>query len=188
MEEHAIAEDLAGQDDDMYGGGGTVDKAALSKLAEYICIESDAVSNLLAEHTRRNEALRQAKTDFYDMCVEAGHGKFDTIAGPHTFGGLSITPNITDKYGRGTGVEDDTMFEFLRANGLGDLIKEKVHHSSLHKPMRVFVEQGGKIADVTTTDRDGNEGTGPVINYWQEKGCRLNNKGKFLLSIAQAGN
>ena len=180
MDEHDVAENLAGTDNDMYDEP-SIDMDAVSVLAEHIAVESDRLADLKSEHTRGCEALKQAKTDLYDMGVASGIMKFTTV------NGLSISLNIKTKYGRGRGVDDDTIFMFLRANNLGDIIKETIHHGTLNSAMKEFIEAGGVIPNVNTIDKDGNEGNGPAINNWEEKGCRMNNYGKFLLGLAKKG-
>ena len=176
LEEHAIAEGLAGTDDDIYGGDDDLfDMEAATTLGEHIAIETVACEELKSEHSRRVEQLKQAKEDLYNRAKAAGMEKFTTT------GGLSLSLSLKTKYGKGKGVNDDQLFGFLRGANMGDIIKETVHHGTLGSAMKEFVESGGEFPDVATFDKEGNESNGPVINTWDEKGVRLNNKGKFVI-------
>jgi hypothetical protein len=173
--------------DDMYDDSeASFDLKAATILAEHIALETDEVSELKAEHTRRTEELKQARIALYDLQKAAGMTKFTTESG------LSPSLNLKTRYARNASVSEETLFGFLEDNKLGDIIKRTVNYNTLNSTMNEYVKMGGEIPltdeDMSIPMPEGDDYTyskeeRPIITSWEEKGIRMNGKSKFVAAF-----
>jgi hypothetical protein len=132
-----------------------------AQLAEFIAVEDEAVSRLKAELTERNENLDACKEQLATMLSQAGLKSIKLDSG--------LSPTVADKtqYYKAAGVDDDTLFHWLRGAGLGDIIKPTVHFGTLQSALKAFADAGGALPDT-------------IINVSQRLTVRMNGKAKFL--------
>ena len=111
-----------------------------SRMAEMIAIEDDELSSMGKELVKRKENLDALKTSLAEQMFENdatnGH-KFDN--------GLFPKPKIQHKIFKAAGVDDDTLFDWLRSNELGDIIKETVHYMTMQSALGDYVDQGNEL-------------------------------------------
>jgi len=137
-------------------------EATAAKLAEAIAVEDDALGTLDAELKRRKAALDQQKTQLADLMISAGVDSLKLANG--------LTPSVClrRKFFKTQGITDEQLHQWLRAEGLGSIIKETVHFGTLQSAMKAREEAEGDIP-------------GEIFNVKDERTIRLNGKSKFLV-------
>ena len=110
----------------------------------------DEKDNLKARTTENNKALDICKKELADMMLEEETTKI-------TRSGFSYSLQEKVRYSKKAGCDND-LFDLLRENGLGDLIKETVNAQTLQGAMSNLAEEnGGELP----------EGFGDVINVYE---------------------
>jgi len=136
-------------------------EATAAKMAEAIAVEDDALTALDAELKRRKAALDRQKTQLADLMIGAGVDSLKLANG--------LTPSVAlrRKFFKVQGVTDEQLHRWLRAAGLGSIIKETVHFGSLQSTMKAHEEAEGDIPS-------------NIFNVKDERTIRLHGKSKFL--------
>lgn len=138
--------------------------AAMAKIAEQIAIEDDELKTIEADLKARKGKLQVTKGVLCDLLIENncqnGH-KFDN--------GILVKPTIKQEYFCQKEVDEQTMFTWLRANNLGDIIKETVFWQTLNATLKTEVEAGRNVP-------------GEIFNLRETTTIRFagNGKAKFL--------
>jgi len=142
-------------------------EATAARLAEEIAIEDDQLSELDAELKRRKAIQDQRKEQLAVLMISAGVGSLKLVNG--------LTPSISlkRKFFKAQGVTDEQLHEWLRAKGLGSIIREMVHFGTLQSALKAHEEADGDIA-------------ANIINVKDERTIRMNGKSKFLAQRAVA--
>lgn len=100
----------------------------------------DEKDDLKARTTMNNKAIEACKKELADMMVAE-----ETIK--VTRAGFSYSLQAKTRYSKKAGC-DDELFEALRINGMGDLIKETVNAQTLQGAMSSMAEEnGGELPD-----------------------------------------
>jgi hypothetical protein len=139
----------------------TAVEATAAKLAEEIAVEDDALSQLDAELKRRKAALDQQKTQLADLMIGVGVDSLKLA------NGLTPSVSLRRKFFKARGVTDEQLHQWLRAEGLGSIIKETVHFGSLQSTIKAHEEAEGDIPS-------------DIFNVKDERGIRMHGKSRFL--------
>jgi len=115
----------------------------MAELAEVIAVEDEKCKRLDTELKERKEQLGNIKQQLHELmmannCAE-GH-KFDN--------GLYLKPFVRTDVFKAAGVTDEQLFEWLRANELGEIIKEAVLWNVLSATMKTEMEQGRSLPEI----------------------------------------
>lgn len=108
------------------------------ELQDAIVVYNDAIQEKerLAEEVKENNALvEKCRNELADAMLEAEVPSM-------TFLGYSWTVTPKTKYNKAAGA-DEELFEQLRADGLGDLIKETVNQNTLQAALKNLAEENG---------------------------------------------
>lgn len=88
---------------------------------------------LAQETTENNKAIEQARRELADLMIDAEVDSVKT-------GGYSFTLSEKVNFSKKGGA-DEALFEVLREDGLGDIIKETVNARTLQAVLRDMTEQ-----------------------------------------------
>ena len=146
--------------ENLFTDGSSIEATA-AKMAEAIAIEDDALTALDAELKRRKAALDRQRTQLADLMIGAGVDSLKLA------NGLTPSVSLKRKFFKGQGVTDEQLHRWLRATGLGSIIKETVHFGSLQSMMKAHEEAEGDIPS-------------NIFNVKDERTIRLHGKSKFL--------
>ena len=130
--------------DEMFGSEtapGIMD--TMAELAEVIAVEDEKCKRLDTELKDRKEQLENIKQQLHELmmannCAE-GH-KFDN--------GLYLKPFVRTDVFKAAGVTDEQLFEWLRANELGEIIKEAVLWNVLSATMKTEMSLGRSLPEI----------------------------------------
>lgn len=104
----------------------------------------DEKDDLKAKTTMNNKAIDSCKKELADMMVTEKTIKV-------TRAGFSYSLQEKTRYSKKAGC-DDELFEALRINGMGDLIKETVNAQTLQGAMSSMAEENGGVLPDDFTD------------------------------------
>ena len=140
------AVDVVSNAADMFGGTATMSiEGQVESLSVFIATEDDELERLQKSINDRKAQLDQAKTQLAELMMQAGIEKLSLSNG--------LTPKAVTKtkYFKAAGVDDSQMFDWLRENGIGDIIRDYVHFQTLQGTLSNFVgEIPTSIFNVTT--------------------------------------
>lgn len=101
-------------------------------MAVFIAQEDDSIEKLQSELTKKKAALDQAKSDLSMLMRQNGIEKISLS------NGLTPKATLTRKFFKASGVSDEQMFDWLKANELGDIIRPYVHYQTLQGTLKTF--------------------------------------------------
>lgn len=134
------------------------DEAPLSEVAEKIVHLEAQIEALDTEaKTLREELIKK---------MEAGN-----VDAFKTTNGLSVSLSKTTKISKASDVDDSQVFDWLRSNNYGDIIKTVVDARTLSKTLSTYVDQGQSLPSLFTS--------------MQITTPRFNNRSKFLKGQVQ---
>ena len=113
----------------------------IGEMAERLAVEMDAVDKLYKEHSRRKEALDAGKEQLNRALTEAGMDSCKLACG------LTPRTRVNERIFKAAGVDDDSLLSWLRDHGLGDIIKETVHHGTLTSTMKEHRNMGNELPE-----------------------------------------
>lgn len=93
----------------------------------------DRKDKLAQETTENNKAIEKARRELADLMIDA---EIDRV----TSGGYNFTLSEKVAFNKRGGA-DEALFEVLREDGLGDIIKETVNARTLQAVLRDMAEQ-----------------------------------------------
>jgi hypothetical protein len=123
-------------------------EAATKELAEHIAIEDDAVSQLEAEFKDRKERLKEAKTKLAEILIQAGMESVKLSSG------LSPKVKIKRRFYQQQGITEEDLFNWLRKNQLGTIIKPHVNFNTLQATIKEYELQGNIVDDIFTISNE----------------------------------
>lgn len=136
----------------------TIGKEA-EQLAVFIATEDSEIKELESQLKERKARLEEAKTQLAELMFQAGQESIKFA------NGLTPKAKIQVKFFKAAGVDDDQLFDWLNANGMGDVIKLTVHFQTLQSSLRQYTDQGGQVpAELLTEQR-----TPTVVMYGKSK-------------------
>jgi len=110
----------------------------IESMAIFIAETDDEVSQLQQQLSEKKQQLDQAKADLSMLMRQNGIEKLSLT------NGLTPKATINRKYFKQSGVSDEQLFDWLKANDLGDIIKPSVHFQTLQGTLKSFT---GEIPD-----------------------------------------
>lgn len=136
----------------------------IQSLAEEIVVGEAELDNLNTQVKVKEEQVYKAKKALYDLLASAGLTDFKCPNGlwPHI--------RINKKVFKTKGVSDETLFDWLHANGLDSIIKPTVHWGTLSSTMKEYEDAGNPIPRL-------------LFNVVDEPVVTMTNKGKFLAKM-----
>jgi hypothetical protein len=134
----------------------------IDSMAQFAAVEEDAIGKLEDQITERKANLDKIKEDMATMMIQAGISSIKLECG------LNPKAETKTKFFKAAGVDDDTLFDWLRGNQLGDIIKLHVAWQTLNSTLKTFRDQGNEVP--------------AIINATEYKTVRMNGKSKFLAS------
>ncbi len=129
--------------EDMFPGDSTDTLAQIDEFAQGLAVEMDAVDKLYKEHSRRKEAVDAAKEQLNRLLTEAGMESCKLECG------LNPQAKINRRIFKASGLDDQSLHDWLRSMALGDIIKETVHHGTLNSTMKEWEDAGNKLPENT---------------------------------------
>jgi len=111
----------------------------LESMAVFITVEDEAIKQAQKTLNERKNTLEQLKADLAGLMQQNGIEKISLA------NGLSPKATITRKYYKQSGVSDEQLFDWLKTNGLDDIIKPHVHFNTLQATLQQFT---GEIPDM----------------------------------------
>ena len=138
----------------------SADNEALQELAENLAIKDYQLSILKKDIISIDGEVQAMKAQLCQAMIDKGISKLSFE------NGLSPSKAIKMKYFKAKGVDDETLNEWLKAEGLGDIIKPYVHFQTLQSSLGAYADSGKDLPD--------------IINQSEELSVRLNGKSKFL--------
>lgn len=126
---------------DMFASDNEDTTEQIREMAEGIALEMYEVENLYKEHSRRKEGLDAAKEQLNQILQEAGMESCKLACG------LNPRTKTNTRIFKATGQDDQSLFDWLRNNNLGDIIKETVHHGTLNSTMKEYEDQGNELPE-----------------------------------------
>jgi len=119
----------------------TVEKQC-SSLAESIATEDNILEILEEELKSRKAKLDTAKEQLATLLIGAGLSSISLA------NGLSPKVKINRKFYKATGIDDDTLFNWLRAEKLDGIIKPSVNFNTMQSTLREFEGLGNALPDI----------------------------------------
>ena len=115
----------------------------MSNLAEEIAVEDDELKKLESQLNARKTKLDETREQMHELMMA------NNCANGHKFdNGILIKPKVKTTVFRAKEVSDDTLFDWLRNNNLGDIIKLHVHWQTLSSTMKEEIERGRELPDL----------------------------------------
>lgn len=114
-------------------------KQKIKDLAEFIAVEDDATSRLDAQLKERKANLDDLKTDLCMMLRQAG------IESVKLDNGLTPKARVQVKYFMRSGIEDNTLFTWLKEHELDGIIKPHVAWNTLNSTLADYVAAGNDL-------------------------------------------
>jgi len=110
------------------------------KLAEFIVVESDSIA-------REEQKIKDRKTNLDAIKQQLAEQMFaNGAANGHKFdNGINIKPRTKTKVFKASGVDDETMFNWLKQHDLGDIIKPYVHWNTLNATINAELDAGHEV-------------------------------------------
>ena len=135
------------------------DEAPLSAIAEeVVALEAQIEALDSKAKTLRDELIKKMES--------AGQDAFKTA------NGLSVSLNRTTKISKAPEADDNAIFDWLRSNRYGDIIKTVVDARTLSKTLSVHIDQGQPLPQ-------------SLFNQTQITALRFNNRSKFQKGQSQ---
>lgn len=131
--------------------------ARIKELAEGIVLAEARIEELEQEVVTKREAL-------ITLMQQAGLSSLKLDSG------LSPRLETKQRISKRGEVENERLFEWLHANGLGDLIKPSVHPGTLQSALAQFTEQGNTLPET-------------IFNEFEQTVIRFNGKSQFLRDV-----
>lgn len=112
-------------------------------LAASIAISGEEYEVEDAELKKKKATIEEMKLQLNELmmangCTQ-GH-KFDN--------GINVKPSSTTKIFKAAGTSDDMQQDWLKDNGLGDIIKPTVNWNTFSSAMTAYVDGGGELPDI----------------------------------------
>ena len=126
----------------------------IKQLAEGIVLAEARIEELEQEVVTKRESL-------IALMQQAGLSSLKLESG------LSPRLETKQRISKRGEVENERLFEWLHANGLGDLIKPSVHPGTLQTALAQFAGQGNTLPET-------------IFNEFEQTVIRFNGKSKFL--------
>ena len=115
---------------------------AMNDLAEQVAIKNQKVKDLDEQLKSERKLLDDMKRSLGEMLYanncKNGH-KFDN--------GLYPKPYISTKIFKQAGVTDEQLFDWLRGNDCGDIIKPAVHWQTMNATLKTRIAAGHDLPD-----------------------------------------
>lgn len=147
--------------DQMFASDTQSIEVAAAELAEHIALEDEALVTMNKELKDRKARLDEAKEKLAEILMQAGLSSIKLESG------LSPSVKINHKIFKNAGVTDDMLFDWLKINELGDIIKPYVHFQTLQSTLKAFEDGGRELPE-------------QMFNITNQKTVRMNGKSKFL--------
>lgn len=128
--------------------------ARIKELAEGIVLDEARIEELEQDVITKKEAL-------ITLMQQAGLSSLKLDSG------LSPRLEVKSRISKRGEVENERLFEWLHANGLGDLIKPSVHPGTLQTALAQFAEQGNALPET-------------IFHEFEQTVIRFNGKTRFL--------
>lgn len=118
---------------------------AIAKLATDMTIANDWCKTAKAALTARLVEVDAMKLQLFEWLIASGHAKgwkFDN--------GINLVPVEKESVFKAGNVDNGVMIDWLNANGLGDIVKETVHFSTLSATMLSYREtlSNGQLPEI----------------------------------------
>jgi septation ring formation regulator EzrA len=134
------------------------DEQPLSAIAEeVIAVEAQIEALDSKAKTLRDELIKKMEA--------GGQDAFKTA------NGLSVSLNRTTKISKAPDIDDESVFNWLRSNHYGDIIKTVVDSRTLSKTLSVHIDQGQALPS--------------LFNQTPITSLRFNNRSKYLKGSGQ---
>lgn len=124
---------------DMFGGSTESLEKDTEQMAVFIATEDAELEILDAQLKERKAKLDEAKTKLAEIMLQNGQESIKFA------NGLSPKAKIQVKFFKAAGIEDTQLFDWLRDNNMGDIIKPYVHFQTLQSTVKSFIDQGGNV-------------------------------------------
>ena len=128
--------------DDMFKTDESTVEKQCAGLAEHIATEDNALEAMDEELKSRKEKLDQAKEQLATLLIGAGLSSISLA------NGLSPKVKINRKFFKATGVDDDTLFTWLRKEKLDGIIKPTVNFNTMQSTLREFEGLGNALPEI----------------------------------------
>lgn len=126
------------QIEEMFGTQVEAIEKKIESMAVFIAVEDEEIKQISDALSERKNSLDQAKADLAMLMRQNGIEKVSLA------NGLTPKATISRKYFKQSGVSDEQLFDWLKANDLGDIIKPSVHFQTLQGTLKNFT---GEIPD-----------------------------------------
>ncbi len=115
----------------------------MAELAEEIAIADEQVKIESAALVKKKDKVAALKEQLNGLMMT------NDCADGHKFGNLLYPkPYVKTDVFKAKGVDDETLFEWLRSHDLGDIIKPAVHYATLSSTMKAELESGAALPDI----------------------------------------
>jgi len=122
----------------MFGTQTEAIEKKIESMAVFIAVEDEAVKQASDALSERKNNLDQVKADLAMLMRQNGIEKLSLT------NGLTPKATVSRKYFKQSGVSDEQLFDWLKSNDLGDIIKPSVHFKTLQGTLKNFT---GEIPD-----------------------------------------
>lgn len=126
----------------------------IKELAESIVLAEETIETLEKEVAGKREALIQ-------IMLQTGQTSVTLDSG--------LAPKLETKQriGKKSDAENNSIFAWLKDNGLADIIQPHVHPATLQSSLEAFIAQGGQLPET-------------LFNSFEQSTIRMNGRSKFL--------
>jgi len=148
------------QVEEMFGTQTKAIEKKIESMAIFIAVEDEAVKQASGALSERKSNLDQVKADLAMLMRQNGIEKLSLTNG--------LTPKavIKRKYFKQSGISDEQLFDWLKDNGLDDIIKPTVNFNTMQSTLSNFT---GEIPEA-------------VFNVSDVPSITMYGKSKFLAS------
>lgn len=126
---------------DMFADNDATAIKQIGEMAERLAIDMGEEEERYKAHKSLKAANEAAKEQLNRMLTEAGMESCKLACG------LTPRTRVAERIYKATGVDDDQLFVWLRVAGLGDIIKETVHHGTLTSTMKEHRDMGNELPE-----------------------------------------
>jgi hypothetical protein len=130
----------------------------IKMLAEAIVLTEERI----ADWEKQAADMRQA---LIDLMQQTGQASVTLDSG------LAPKLEIKQRISKKQDAANETIFDWLKDNGLGDIIKPAVHPGTLQTSLEMFIAGGGQLPET-------------LFSQYEQPSIRMNGRSKFLATHA----
>jgi hypothetical protein len=134
-------------------------KQSIKELAEGIVLTENAIEKMEQEAAEKREVL-------ISLMQQTGQTSVTLDSG--------LAPKLETKHriGKKGDVENQTLFGWLKENGLADIIQPTVHPGTLQSSLEAYIAQGGQLPET-------------LFSQFDQPSIRMNGRSRFLAKNAK---